>query len=199
MAYFACFGYIGLIGLFFSCVLIAFCGAKTLLIVKENNIEGPHDLNKKIGGKTGGRLLTLCCGFFSFFAYVVVLSGMKQICNGSLIPVITATVCAYIVLYRGFTTMANICGVFAPLLAGIIAVADTVKEDSKEATESYSSFDFMPVKIFLYAGYNVLTSLCVLGRAKDLITRKRNAILGGIFCGIMLFISIMAAIKVVTL
>ncbi|MBE7057814.1 MAG: hypothetical protein E7387_01765 [Ruminococcaceae bacterium] len=194
MTYFACFGYAGLIGLFFSCALIAFCGAKALLIVKENNIEGPHALNKKIGGKIGGRLLTLCCGFFSFFAYVVVLSGMKQICNESLIPVIIATVCAYIVLYRGFTTMANICGVFAPLLAGIIAVITLAGAfsgfgDNVTKTENYASFDFMPVKIFLYAGYNVLTSLCVLGRAKDLLTRKRNAVLGGISCGIMLFVS----------
>lgn len=194
MTYFACFGYMGLIGLFFSCVLIAFCGAKALLIVKENNIEGPHTLNKKIGGKLGGRFLTLCCGFFSFFAYVVVLSGMKQICNESLFPVVIATVCAYIVLYRGFTTMANICGVFAPLLAGIIAVITLVGAFSGLGAnvikaEYYSSLDFMPIKIFLYAGYNVLTSLCVLGRSKDLITEKRTAVFGGVSCGIMLFIS----------
>lgn len=194
MTYFACFGYMGLIGLFFSCALIAFCGAKALLIVKENNIEGPHAFNKKIGGKIGGRLLTLCCGFFSFFAYVVVLSGMKQICNESVLPIIIASVCAYVVLYRGFTTMANICGIFAPLLAGIIAVitlagAFSDLGESVVKAESYSALGFMPIKIFLYAGYNILTSLCVLGRTKELLMRKRTAVFGGLTCGIMLFLS----------
>lgn len=197
MAYFACFGYIGLVGLFFSCVLIAFCGAKALLIVKEHDISGPHSFNKIIGGKICGRILTLCCGFFSFFAYVAVLAGMKQLFNGSLFPVVFAVICSYIVLYRGFTTMANICGVCAPLLAAIIAVvalagAFLCKDTGGVALEEIkyeSSPALLVIKVFVYAGYNILTSLCVLGRCRDLLPKKRTAVFGGLFGGIMLFIS----------
>lgn len=194
MAYFACFGYIGLIGLFFSCALIAFCGAKALLIVKEYDIDGPNSLNKTIGGKFGGRVLTLCCGLFSFFAYVVVLAGIKQIFGGSVISVLVVTICAYFVLYRGFTTLVNICGVCAPLLAAaiaIVALAGVFLESDNTAvqTEYYSSPTLLFIKVFIYAGYNVLTSLCVLGRCRELLPKKSTAVFGGFFCGVMLLVS----------
>ena len=193
MTYFACFGYKGLIGLFLSCALIAFCGAKALLIVRECNIEGPHTFNKTVGGAVGGRFLTVCCGLFSYSAYIVVLAGMKQICGGSIMPVIIASVCAYAVLCCGFGTLTKICGICAPCLAGIIAIIVVIGAFCGENTSAEPEYIASPiqmiVKILLYAGYNVLTSVCVLGRSRDILSKKNTAIHGGIIGGMMLFVS----------
>lgn len=193
MTYFACFGYKGLIGLFLSCALIAYCGAKALLIVREYNIEGPHTFNKIVGGAVGGRFLTVCCGLFSYSAYIVVLAGMKQICGGSIIPVAVASVCAYAVLCCGFGTLAKICSFCAPCLAGFIAVVVVIGALYGKTTTAETEYMVSPlqmtVKILLYAGYNVLTSVCVLGRCRDMLAKKSTAIRGGIIGGIMLFIS----------
>ena len=200
MTYFACFGYPGLIGLLLSCAIIAFCGAKALLAVRTYDIQDPHTFNKTVGGNVCGRFITVCCGLFSYSAYIVVLAGMKQLCNGSIIPVIIASLCAYLVLCRGFGTLAKICGVFAPLLAGVIAVVvfagalSSGRYTTAAEVEYLKPSALMALKVLLYAGYNVLTSVCVLGRCRTLLENKRNAILGGIFGGVMLFVSATAVL-----
>jgi uncharacterized membrane protein YkvI len=195
MTYFACFGYYGTIGLFLSCAVIAFCGAKALVVVRENDIKDPHSFNKTIGGKFGGKVLTVCCGLFSYSAYIIVLAGVKQLCGGSIVSVIIASFCAYFVLCRGFGTLVDICGVCAPVLAGIIAIIALVGAVFGDRHISSPEVDYMMpsammgMKILLYAGYNVLTSICVLGRCRELLSTRKNAILGGVLGGVMLFVS----------
>lgn len=195
MTYFACFGYYGIIGLFLSCAVIAFCGAKALIAVRENDINDPHSFNKAIGGKVGGKFLTVCCGLFSYSAYIIVLAGIKQICGGSIIPVIATSICAYFVLWRGFGTLVDICGVCAPVLAGIIAIVALIGAFLGDGHSRLPEVEYnmpsamMGIKILLYAGYNVLTSVCVLGRCREMLSARKNAVWGGIFCGVMLFVS----------
>ena len=55
--------------------------------------------------------------------------------------------------------------------------------------EYSSSIRGVIVKSFLYAGYNVLTSLCVLGRCKKILKTRKTPVVGSILCGIMLFVS----------
>lgn len=195
MTYFACFGYSGLIGLLFSCSIIAFCGAKALIAVREYDIKDPHTFNKTVGGKIGGRFLTVCCGLFSYSAYIIVLAGIKQICRGSIFPVIIAVAFSYFVLCRGFGMLVDICGVCAPVLAGVIALVVLTgafisgKHDNITAVKYTAPSVMMAVKGLLYAGYNVLTSVCVLGRCRELLSTKKTAVGGGIFGGAMLFVS----------
>lgn len=195
MSYFACFGYVGLIGLFGSCAIIAFCGAKALLVVRDNDIKDPHTFNKTVAGKFGGRFLTVCCGLFSYSAYIIVLAGIKQICGGSIIPVVLAGICAYIVLCRGFGTLVDICGVCAPLLAGIVALVAVLGaffggcHVESQSTEYFEPSAMIAVRALLYAGYNVLTSVCVLGRCRGMLQTKQSAVFGGMFGGVMLFVS----------
>ena len=122
MTYFARFGYPGLIGLFAACALIAFCGAKALLTVLRGRILDPHALNIALGGKGFGTFLTICCGLFAYSAYIIMLAGIRQLCGGSLAAVLLVSVCAYIVLYKGFGMLVKICGICAPFLAVAIAI-----------------------------------------------------------------------------
>lgn len=195
MTYFACFGYPGLIGLMFSCAIIALCGAKALIAVREYDIKDPHTFNKTIGGKLGGKFLTVCCGLFSYSAYIVVLAGIKQICGGSIWPVVIAVAFSYFVLCCGFGTLVDICGVCAPVIAGAIAIIALtgafLRGETNNVTEvKYAAPSvFMALKILLYAGYNVLTAVCVLGRCRELVSTNKTAVGGGIIGGTMLFVS----------
>ena len=201
MTYFACFGYKGLIGLLASCGLIAFCGAKALLAVYKGNIQDPHRLNVAVGGKVIGNFITICCGLFAYSAYIIMLAGIKQLCGGSIAAVLFVSVCAYIVLYKGFGTLVRVCGICAPVIAtAIAAMALTgsflIKQPgAAAATAVYdTSAGAIAIKAFLYAGYNVLTSICVLGRSLQLIENKKSAVWGGIIGGAMLFLSAAAVL-----
>jgi len=194
MTYFAGFGYPGLIGLFAACALIAFCGARALLTVMRGNIQDPHALNLAIGGKVIGSFITICCGLFAYSAYIIMLAGIKQLCGGSVAAVLLVSVCAYIVLYKGFGMLVKVCGVCAPVIAvaiAIIALAGSFS--SGQAAELPAVYESSPAKIavkaFLYAGYNVLTSICVLGRSIHLLESKKSAIWGGILGAVLLFFS----------
>ena len=71
MTFFGCYGYKGFVGLAIACFLIIFCGAKALIMVKEQAIDNPHELNVAIGGKNGGKAITLICGLFAYSAYII--------------------------------------------------------------------------------------------------------------------------------
>lgn len=194
MTYFAQFGYRGVIGLVISCVLISFCGAKALLTVKRGGIINPHDLNTAIAGKYLGAFLTLCCGLFSYSAYIIMLSGIRQLCGGNILPVIIISICAYIVLCRGFGTLSKICGVCAPVIAVMIAcvalIGSFLSENETASAVVYSfSVSNVIFKAFLFAGYNILTSVCMLGRCACYLEKKSTAVWGGILGGIFVFIS----------
>ena len=194
MTYFAGFGYPGLIGLFAACALIAFCGARALLTVMRGNIQDPHALNIAVGGKAIGSFITICCGLFAYSAYIIMLAGIKQLCGGSVAAVILVSVCAYIVLYKGFGTLVKVCGICAPILAVAIAITALAGSFSPEripaAPAIYERDPFkIAMKAFLYAGYNVLTSICVLGLSVHLLKTKKSAIWGGILGAAMLFLS----------
>lgn len=194
MTYFAGFGYSGLIGLFAACALIAFCGARALLVVMRGNLRDPHALNLAVGGKVIGSFITVCCGLFAYSAYIIMLAGIKQLCGGSLAAVILVSICAYIVLYKGFGMLVKVCGICAPVIAVAIAITALAGSFSPQQTASlpavYESGPFqIAVKAFLYAGYNVLTSICVLGRSVHLLESKKSAVWGGIIGAAMLFLS----------
>lgn len=194
MTYFARFGYWGLIGLFAACALIAFCGARALCAVLHGNIQDPHSLNVAAGGKAIGSFITVCCGLFAYSAYIIMLAGIKQLCGGSLASVLLVSVCAYLVLYKGFGTLVKVCGICAPIIAVLIAVtALSGSFASAPPPAEQVLYETAPLRMalraFLYAGYNVLTSICVLGRSIKLLESKRTAVWGGILGGGMLFLS----------
>lgn len=195
MTYFARFGYRGLIGLLIACFLIAFCGAKALLAVYRLNIQDPHTFNVAAGGKMIGGFLTVCCGAFGYSAYIIMLAGIRQLCGGSFIAVLAVSVAAYIVLYKGFGTLVKICGIFAPVIACLIALTALIgsfrgdRGGAPVNTVYESGYAGILFRALLYAGYNVLTSVCVLGRSAHLIKKNSHAVWGGIIGGAMLFIS----------
>ena len=194
MTFFGAFGYIGFVGLVLACLLIGFCGAKALLIVRERKIENPHELNIAIGGKHGGQIITILCGLFAYSAYVIMLAGIRQLTNESLLAVVLVSVCAYAVLYKGFDTLTNICGVLAPvsvILITILVLYGSLHMNVENIDDiSYNPSVFeMLLKAILYAGYNVLTSLCVLGRCKNILNTRKNAVFGSAIGAIMLFAS----------
>ena len=193
MTYFARFGYPGLIGLFAACALIAFCGAKALLTVLRGRILDPHALNIALGGKGFGTFLTICCGLFAYSAYIIMLAGIRQLCGGSLAAVLLVSVCAYIVLYKGFGMLVKICGICAPFLAVAIAITALGGSFSGAGAAAAAAYECKPlqisVKAILYAGYNVLTSICVLGRSLHLLESGKTAVRGAILGAAMLFLS----------
>ena len=192
MTYFARFGYPGLIGLFAACALIAFCGAKALLTVLRGGLRDPHALNIALGGKGFGTFLTICCGLFAYSAYIIMLAGIRQLCGGSLAAVLLVSVCAYIVLYKGFM-LVKICGICAPLLAVAIAITALAGSFTGDGAAAAATYECKPlqiaVKAILYAGYNVLTSICVLGRSLHLLESGKTAVRGAILGAAMLFLS----------
>lgn len=196
MTYFARYGYKGLIGLLIACFIIAFCGAKALIAVSRLDIRDPHSLNVAAGGKMIGAFLTACCGAFGYSAYIIMLAGIRQLCGGSFMAVLAVSVCAYIVLYKGFGTLVKICGVCAPVIACAIALTALIGSFMSSGGESVSESDAYEsgyagilFRALLYAGYNVLTSVCVLGRSGHMIKKNSHAVWGGIIGGTMLFIS----------
>lgn len=194
MTYFGCYGYIGFLGLLLSCLLIGFCGAKALIIVKNKGIANPHELNVNIAGEKGGQFLTICCGIFSYSAYIIMLAGIKQLVNGNIFTIIVVSICAYAVLYKGFGTLVNICGILAPITI-IFIIGLSLYGSIKNGSANVGKVEYdicyveLIIKALLYAGYNVLTSICVLGRCGNMIDSDKNAILGGAMGGIMLFLS----------
>lgn len=169
-----------------------------MLVVKKGGIEDPHNLNLAVGGKVIGNFITICCGLFAYSAYIIMLAGIKQLCGGSFAAVILVSICAYIVLYKGFGTLVKVCGVCAPIIAVAIAAvaltgsffpqAQTAVPETQNALYQGSALQ-IGVRALLYAGYNVLTSICVLGRSIKYIESKKSAVWGGIFGAAMLFIS----------
>lgn len=194
MTFFGCYGYAGFVGLAIACFLIIFCGAKALFIVMEQAIDNPHELNVAIGGRNGGKVITVICGLFAYSAYIIMLAGIRQLSKGSMVAVLIVSVCAYIVLYKGFDALTNICGILAPLsviLITILSIYGSVNKNTDVIVdvEYDSSVKGVIIRAFLYAGYNVLTSLCVLGRCKKLLKTRKTPIIGSIVGGIMLFVS----------
>lgn len=194
MTYFGRYGFLGFAGLIFSCMLIGFCGGKALEIIYEREISSPHDFNIQIGGKHIGRFLTILCGLFSYSAYVIMLAGIRQLTGENIVSVILVSICAYGVLYKGFGTLANICGILAPLSAlfiMIIALYGRIKYQtySAEVIMYDKSIAKLIISALLYSGYNLLTSICMLGRCKKIINSKKTAFLGGLTGGLMLLAS----------
>ncbi len=194
MTYFARFGYMGVAGLALSCAVIAFCGAKAFSAVYRLDIKDPHSFNTAAGGRYIGTFLTLCCGAFSYSAYIIMLSGIRQLCGGGPVLLLAVSAVAYAVLYKGFGTLVKICGVFAPVVACMIAftalAGSFAGSGHSIASSEYSkSIPSLILSALLYAGYNVLSSVCVLGRSGYLIDNKKDAVLGGAAGGAMLFVS----------
>lgn len=220
MTYFARYGLPGFAGLGISSLLLAAAGSRLYVLAYRMETDSPLLVSRRLAGQRMGKLLAICIALFSYCIYVIMLAGTSDLA-GSNLPafqkfwprfLLTAVISllSYLVLLRGFESLAALCAVFAPVIAISLAVSAVLssfcctetaevfhlfsagaEQGNISGTQSLSDtllvYGQMLFSAVLYAGYNTLVAASILPRAGTVIPNRRTAVLGGIFGGLLFF------------
>lgn len=197
------FGFLGIIGIFFSSFFIGIIIQKTLKIIKKNNIKNYNEFFKKIiKNKKIKNILNKIINIFLVFSFCIMISGfcsfVKQefLINKLVSGILILTIC-YFVFQKNINKIVKINNFFIPIILLIILYILFFKNDNfkfyflennfeKNIENNYENYKKNSLKInkinlknnylfnsILYSNYNLLGIIPVLITMKKFINKKK--------------------------
>ena len=208
-SYFGRFGVWGFLGAFISIIIFGLTATGLSRIIVNEDCRDLKAVSKEIFGDKWGKLVCLLTAIFLYCMYVVMLAGASELLRGYLnfgkwSAAVSVTCFCIVLLFAGFSGIAAVCSVAAPVTAVImlltLALSGSYKEFFTEsvALENSVKFDFLCIgAAVVYCGYNLLVLLSVMPRASkkaDTYKVLKRGSLGGVVLVGALIIAVLIGI-----
>ena len=205
LQYFVNFGRIGIFGIIIAGLLFSFVGWAVLRICQREGIKNYNLLMSHLFGKKLGNVMESLVAVFLFCLFVAMLAGAGATGYEAFgIPFSTSavvtSVIVFIVLCFGLKGIVKVNLFLAPfMLIGGIVIGLYSYFSHSEPAFAIISLNYIGIAWFLsaivYASYNLVTGVPILTATTVLITKKRDAIVGGMAGGaVITFLGICMAL-----
>jgi uncharacterized membrane protein YkvI len=201
-SYFGRFGIWGFLGALVSMLLFFVTAVKLSRIIINEDCRDLKAVSKAIFGENRGAVVCLLTAVFLYCMYVVMLAGASELLRdylnfGKWSAAVSVTCFCIVLLFAGFSGIAAVCSVAAPVTAVIMLLTLVLSGSYKEffaesvVPDNIGKFNFLCIgAAIVYCGYNLLVLLSVVPRAskkadtyKDL---KRGSLGGVVWVGVLI-------------
>jgi uncharacterized membrane protein YkvI len=195
-SYFGRFGFWGFLGALVSMLLFFVTAVKLSRIIINEDCRDLKAVSKAIFGENRGAVVCLLTAVFLYCMYVVMLAGASELLRdylnfGKWSAAVSVTCFCIVLLFAGFSGLATVCSVAAPVTAVIMLLTLALSGSYKSffsrlvVSGDVGKFDFLCIgAAVVYCGYNLLVLLSVMPRAsKNTDTYKdlKRGNVGGVF------------------
>ncbi|MGX7145381.1 YkvI family membrane protein [Facklamia languida] len=131
MQYFASYGYLGMLGIFLTFVLLAFLGVELIYAGYTQNFENPNDIYTYFVGNIGGKFFDIFAIFFLFLSYTVMVAGasataVEHYQAPSWLGGTILAICVMGVVVLGLNRIVEVIGTIGPLIVLLTIIVGTI-------------------------------------------------------------------------